>query len=283
MHTGTAFDKNGAAGGPGGHPNKGGIKMPELPEVETLCRQLQAAIGGRKILATEVFDKKLGGAGDMAGRSVRCVRRWGKTIEILLHDGQSVLINLRMTGRLFWHEEDKRPPHTRWRMNFSDGHVDLVDPRRFATVRMVQTCNRPSKNDLLHDFDKQTFLTKQAGRKVTVKTLMMDANAIAGIGNIYACEILHRTGISPLRPSRDVCEREWKDIFRTGRRILKKGIEKRGTSISDWRDLYGKPGENQHELKVYGRKGKECPVCGGEIVRIKQGSRSTYYCPGCQK
>jgi formamidopyrimidine-DNA glycosylase len=132
-------------------------------------------------------------------------------------------------------------------------------------------------------FGAKTFLAKQSTRKVSVKVLLMDPKAVAGIGNIYACEILYRAGLSPFRQAATLSESEWKAIFRQARRILKRGIEKRGTSISDWRDLYGCRGENQNELKAYGQEGKTCCTCGGFIARVKQGGRSTFYCPQCQK
>ena len=126
-------------------------------------------------------------------------------------------------------------------------------------------------------------MQSQAGRRVHVKILLMDPKAIAGIGNIYACEILHGAGISPTRPAAALSETEWRKIFRQARRVLRKAIAGRGTSISDWRDLYGCAGENQNELKVYGKEGEACSRCGGIIVRIRQGGRSTFYCPQCQK
>lgn len=257
--------------------------MPELPEVETLCRQLNTRIAGKKILATTVYDDKLTGIGSVGGRMTESVSRCGKTIVLNLDDGKSIKIHLRMTGRLLWQESKKREPHTRWRMKLVNGSVDLIDPRRFATIKLEPLNADESGNDLLTGFDEKIFLTRQAGRNVNVKVLLMDPKAIAGIGNIYACEILHRAGISPLRQAATLGDKEWKKLFRLAGRILKKGIAKRGTSISDWRDLYGCPGENQNELKVYGQAGKICRTCGGIITRIKQGGRSTFYCQQCQK
>jgi len=257
--------------------------MPELPEVETLCRQLRQKVKDIKIKKTLIFDSKLAGLEEIGGRIIRDVQRSGKTIQLLLDDGRCVFIHLRMTGRLFWNPHGERLPHTRWRMSLAKGHVDLVDPRRFATVRIGKAPGAKAANDLVQDFDERAFLEKHARRKVNVKVLLMDPKAIAGIGNIYACEILHKAGIAPTCPARDVSEEKWKDVFRHGRRILKKGIDKRGTSISDWRDLYGRPGENQHELKAYGREDQTCSICGGTIRRMKQGGRSTFYCPDCQK
>ena len=257
--------------------------MPELPEVETLCRQLHARIAEKKILATAVYDDKLAGLGSVRGSTVKAVRRSGKTIVLMLNDGRSITIHLRMTGRLLWQQGTQREAYTRWRMTLADGNVDLVDPRRFATVKVETTGPEKDFKDLMTDFHEKAFLEKQSMRKVSVKVLLMDPKAIAGIGNIYACEILHRAGISPFRQAATLSEKEWKTVLRQARRILKKGIEKRGTSISDWRDLYGCQGENQNELKAYRREGKTCCICGGVIARVKQGGRSTFYCPQCQK
>ncbi|KUG24450.1 formamidopyrimidine-dna glycosylase [hydrocarbon metagenome] len=257
--------------------------MPELPEVETLCRQLQEKLCGRKILVSEVYDDKLSGIKNFKTGRIIKVERQGKTIVIHLDSGYFIKIHLRMTGRLLWQENFKRPKHSRWKLSFDDGYVFLVDPRRFATVKVEKTRQEQLNNDLIADFDEKNFLENQAGRKVNVKTLLMDPKAVAGIGNIYACEIFHCSGISPLRQASTLSRQEWKRIFRIARRILKKGIEKRGTSISDWRDLYGCQGENQHELKAYGQERKRCSICGGEICRIKQGGRSTFYCPDCQR
>ncbi|HNZ65356.1 MAG TPA: bifunctional DNA-formamidopyrimidine glycosylase/DNA-(apurinic or apyrimidinic site) lyase [Smithella sp.] len=257
--------------------------MPELPEVETLCRQLTKKISGKRILSAEVYDSKLSGVKNFKQGTVVDVKRQGKTICINLADGNSLSIHLRMTGRLLWQESAVKPTYSRWRMRFKTGNVFLVDPRRFATVRVMKTVQGNIQNDFITGFDEKIFLAMHAGRKVTIKTLLMDPKAVAGIGNIYACEILKGAGISPLRIASALSRQEWKRIFTVARKILKKGIEKRGTSISDWRDLYGRPGENQRELKAYGREKKCCTLCGGTICRIKQGGRSTFYCPGCQK
>jgi formamidopyrimidine-DNA glycosylase len=257
--------------------------MPELPEVETLSRQLQHRIAGEKIRATRIYDHKLDGLEDVRGRTILGVCRLGKSILIMLDDGGGIVIHLRMTGRLFWRTDKKREPHTRWRMALAGGSIDLVDPRRFATVKVVRTEPEKPANDLMGRFNLKHFLERQAGRRVPVKILLMDTKAVAGIGNIYACEILHGAGISPVRQAAMLGDHEWKKIFSQARRVLKKAIAKRGTSISDWRDLYGCPGENQNELQVYGREGTTCCVCKEVIVRIKQGGRSTFYCPRCQK
>lgn len=258
--------------------------MPELPEVETLCRQLQKKIAGKKILSSEIYDSKLAHVDDLQGRVIAAVKRSGKTVEMILNDGNSVLIHLRMTGRLLWQEKSAgRPKHSRWRISLDEGNIYLVDPRRFATIKILPTKTSPTGNDIMQDFNEQYFIDKHGRRKTKVKNLIMDQNALSGIGNIYACEILHCAGIQPERPAASLTNKDWKKIFAKTKSILKKAIEKRGTSISDWRDLEGCKGENQFELKAYGREGEKCVKCGATIIRIKQGGRSSFYCPVCQK
>jgi formamidopyrimidine-DNA glycosylase len=201
----------------------------------------------------------------------------------VLDDGNFALIHLRMTGRLFWQEASARPKHSRWKMSFADGNVFLIDPRRFATIKILRKVESDFGKDIFKKFDLQAFLKNHGSRRTKVKSLIMDQRAVAGIGNIYACEILHRTGIHPERIAATLTPDDWKKVLRQAKVILKTAIKKRGTSVSDWRDLYGCPGENQHALKVYGREGKRCFICGGTICRIKQKGRSTFYCPKCQK
>ena len=257
--------------------------MPELPEVETLCRQLQTKICGKKILATKIYDDKLATIKNVRGQRVTAVEREGKRIVIVLDNGYAIFIHLRMTGRLLWQKDSVKPKHGRLRMTFADGNVFLVDPRRFATVEVLKKKNADATKDIFKAFDLKCFLGTHACRKTNVKTLIMDKNAVEGIGNIYACEILHRAGISPKRTASKLTKADWNKIFKEARIVLEKSIKKRGSSISDWRDLYGRKGENQHELKAYGKEGKDCSKCGGTIRRIKQGGRSTFYCPKCQK
>jgi len=257
--------------------------MPELPEVETLCRQLNQKIIGETILATETYDDKLASVKNVRGRKATAVEREGKRIVIALDNGTAIFIHLRMTGRLLWQKDSEKPKHSRWKMVFTAGNVFLVDPRRFATVEVIKKKDSDPTKDIFKDFDLKRFIKAHASRKTNVKTLIMDKNAVEGIGNIYACEILHRTCINPQCPAAQLAESDWKRIFRQAKVILEKSIMKRGTSISDWRDLYGEKGENQHELKAYGQEGKKCSKCGGTIFRIKQGGRSTFYCPECQK
>jgi len=257
--------------------------MPELPEVETLCRQLRAKVCGKEIMRCNVYDVKLAGVKNIVHKKITGVMRRGKTICLCLHHMKDIVIHLRMSGRLYWQSESTQPDYCRWALSFADGNLYLIDPRRFATVSIEKRRSEDIDNDLLIKFDQGKFFCRHARRKINVKQLLMDSNAIAGIGNIYASEILHSASISPWRQAASLSSEEWKILFDSARKILVKGITCRGTSISDWRDLHGFQGEYQNELKVYGREGKPCSSCRGNIVRIKQGGRSTFYCPSCQK
>lgn len=257
--------------------------MPELPEVETLCRQLKPVIVGRAILGLRVLDARLGNLPALEGRAVRSIGRHGKRMVWLLSDGQCLVFQLRMTGRLFWLEGDDTVPHARMVLSFPAGRVVLSDPRRFATVELCRFAPCSPAADGLGALDPKRLADAARKRRLPVKSFLMDQKAVAGIGNIYASEILHRAGIDPLRPACDLFPAEWKKIASASARILKKAVESRGTSISDWRDLHAGPGDYQRHLRVYGRRGEPCRTCGGEIRRVLIAGRSTFYCPRCQK
>jgi formamidopyrimidine-DNA glycosylase len=258
--------------------------MPELPEVETLCRQLQPIILGEKIHGFEIVDSRLGIIGGIVGRNVTSVVRQGKALEIELDKSVKLVLHLRMTGRFQWQSSHQAlPSHTRFIMAFPHGSLLCIDPRRFATLSLRDTirCNNtvidPSRNYPL------SSLWKNAGvKRLPVKSFLIDQRIIAGIGNIYACEILHGALIKPWRQTCSVTKQEWKRIATVMRDILNRAIACRGTSVSDWRDLHGNKGEYQHELKVYRREGCPCPRCHGEIQRVRLSGRGTYFCPDCQ-
>ncbi len=257
--------------------------MPELPEVETLCRQLRREISGKKIIKTRIFDKKLPRLGTLRGKTVMNVRRRGKTVGIELDGGYYLLVHLRMTGRLLWQTDASMPRYARWQMSLEGGEVFLSDPRRFATIKVTNKCPESVGAEIFGDFHLEKLMQRHGRRKIKVKALLMDQNAICGIGNIYACEILHRCGIHPEKEVSQLTSAQWQEMMRQAKSVLKKAIMKRGTSISDWRDLYGRKGENQHELTVYGKAGSPCPFCGTTVRRVKQSGRGTYFCPTCQK
>jgi formamidopyrimidine-DNA glycosylase len=258
--------------------------MPELPEIETLCRQLRQIIVGTEITKTRIIDTKLGTIKGLTGKMVRGIRRHGKVLAIELEGGLSLLFHLRMTGRLQWQNNSNGLlPHTRLVISFPQGRLFLIDVRRFATVRVHKQGNGLSVGkDPLEDFSPAHLWDMARYSSLPIKSFLMDQRRITGIGNIYACEILHLARIDPWRRVNSLSPEEWQEIGEAMRKIFKRAIACRGTSVSDWRDLFGKEGEHQGYLLVYAREGAECYTCGRKIIRKKLNGRGTYYCPTCQ-
>jgi formamidopyrimidine-DNA glycosylase len=259
--------------------------MPELPEVETLCRQLRQVIADREILSVDILDPRLGAADGLVGRKITAFTRQGKAVEMKLDNDARLLLHLRMTGKMEWQSTSRAlPPHTRFTISFSHGRLLCIDTRRFATLVITADGSSQSfvKEPLL-DFRTEKLHKIARVKKLPVKSFLMDQRWIAGIGNIYACEILHEVSMNPWRPVCEVSLREWRRIERAAKEILEKAITCRGTTVSDWRDLFGQKGEYQHELKVYGREGLPCLRCRGSIQRLRLSGRGTYFCPSCQK
>ena len=259
--------------------------MPELPEVETLCRQLRRVITNREILSVEILDHRLGAVDGLVGRKITAVTRQGKAVEIKLDNDARLLLHLRMTGKMQWQRSSRAlPPHTRFTISFSHGRLLCIDPRRFATLAITADgSSQAFVKEPLHDFRIEELHKIARMKKLPVKSFLMDQRLIAGIGNIYACEILHEVSISPWRRVSGVSLREWRKIERATKEILERAIACRGTTVSDWRDLFGRKGEYQHELKVYGREGLPCIRCQGIIERLRLSGRGTYFCPTCQR
>jgi formamidopyrimidine-DNA glycosylase len=259
--------------------------MPELPEVETLIRQLRNVITTERIRAVRIYDEKLKYLPEVIGRRVRAVRRAGKGVEIDL-GGPVIHIHLRMSGRLYWRPAgDIIPSHARFSIFFDTGEILCIDPRRFATLTLYcgPAALRNRSVNLLAGMNVPEICARAGDRRLPVKAFLLDQQAMPGMGNIYACEILFAAAVSPWRRTGDVTAIEWGRIAAAAGSILKEAVFCRGTSISDWRDLFGRPGEYQRRLKVYDREGKICFRCPARIERRKLSGRGTYYCPGCQK
>jgi formamidopyrimidine-DNA glycosylase len=190
-----------------------------------------------------------------------------------------------MTGRLLWQTGGASlPPYTRLVIAFSAGKLLLIDPRRFATfhVRSEAVALPPLANPL--EGLPASRLREIAGmRRLPVKSFLMDQRLIAGIGNIYACEILHHACIDPRRPSGGLSAGEWRKVEQAAAEIFPRAVACRGTTVSDWRDLFGMSGENQEHLEVYSREGEVCRRCGRKIECKKISGRGTWFCPACQK
>ena len=243
--------------------------MPELPEVETLCRQLRQVVLGRPILNLEILDRKLDAGINPAGRSVTDIRRVGKGVDITLTGGLALKIHLRMSGRLYWQEQYHIIlPHTRFVITFPHGIISCVDPRRFATLSLVKIDLKPALvDDSLLGFNPIKLWNAAKRRKLPIKSFLLDQRVIGGVGNIYACEILHEAAIHPQRGADTLSMAEWHHLENITIDILRRAIACRGTTLSDWRDLFGRKGEYQTCLKVYGQEGRCCPRCGSVIRR----------------
>ncbi len=258
--------------------------MPELPEVETLCRQLRQVVLGARILKGRILDKRLGKMEDIGGKKVLAITRRGKVFQFQLEGGRSLFFQLRMTGRFHWQEESGIPPRARFHLSFPHGSLFLTDVRRLATLQCSRGENGfPPGWEPLDGLDHRRIFEIARRRRLPVKSFLMDQKVIAGVGNIYASEILFQSRISPLRRASSLTLHEWTKIVRVTRKILDRAVRCRGTSISDWKDLFGRKGEYQEHLRVYGRAGKACRRCGAAVRRVVMSGRGTFYCPACQK
>lgn len=258
---------------------------------------------------------------EVIGEKILNVRRIGKNILIGLSNNKTILVHQKMTGhflygnwRLSESEEVLSPAGRMWKwkskeagpikddpqnrfihlvFDLSNGkQLALSDLRKFAKVLLCPTDKLDELKDInnlgpdpsAEDFDFNKFQERLAGKKGRLKTVLMDQTVFAGIGNIYSDEILWLSGIHPLRKVSFLTQEELKSIFNSTKKILKKAIEARGTSYSDYRDPYGKKGGYQKMLYVYGLEGEKCQKNdGGIIARLKVGSRSAHFCPVHQK
>lgn len=271
--------------------------MPELPEVETVVRDLARMVPGTTIRAVEVVHADLvdgEGADDFArglvGRTIRSVTRRAKNIVFDLGGGERLVVNLGMTGRLLVaRPEDTPPTHPGVRIHLHDGRLLLYhDTRRFG--RLWRTGDEGWTAwegalgvEPLSDAFTPAHLGKLAARsRVAVKTWLMDQRRVVGVGNIYASEALFRAGVDPRRPANSLTEDEIRRIHDAVRQVLTEAIEFRGTTLLDYRDASGERGEFARRLRVYDRGGQPCTACDTPVERIVQGGRSTFFCPVCQ-
>jgi len=261
--------------------------MPELPEVETLRRQLEKILPGSEVLGIEVFDKsRIGELENICNCRVEEICREGKFLKLKLSGGREIVVHLRMTGHLYWLEKGDIPPakHARLLISFPQGKICLIDPRRFATVeiRTQDKCQLKILDAYRDSITGKDLKAAAKSRKIPVKNFLLDQKEVAGLGNIYVCEILFRAGIDPWKKSCDLTTMEWNRIIKEFRPVLKRAIACRGTSVSDWKDLLGEKGSYQEHLQVYGREGQPCFRCKNPVQRKPIGGRSTFYCPVCQ-
>lgn len=298
--------------------------MPELPEVQTIVSDLQKILPGLKIgdvwtdwkkmfknCSFENFKK------EVVGEKILNVRRVGKNILIGLSSSKTILVHQKMTGHFLygnwelkngkWLSKNNDPirndPQNRFIHLIFDlsnkKQLALSDLRKFAKVLLwptdklseLEDINNLGPDPTAEDFDFKKFQERftpltagQASKKGKIKTVLMDQSVFAGIGNIYSDEILWLSGIHPMKPVSSLTQEELKLIFTSTKKILKKALEARGTSDSDYRDPSGKKGKYQEMLYVYGLKGEKCQKRdGGTIARLKIAGRSAHFCPEHQR
>lgn len=271
--------------------------MPELPEVETIRRQLEKEVVSQQITAIVVHrhDVVRGEIFSLRNQTLFGVRRFGKLLVLDFNNGISACIHLKMTGRLtLLSSEASTPSHTHVEFHLQEAHglnrLFFSDIRRFGYLHILPTDQvetlpfittlgkEPLKNFTFQDFQ---FVVQRSTRGI--KTLLLDQTKIAGIGNIYACEALWMAKIHPLRLCRSLSLLEQKRLFSAIEEVLQEGISRGGASDNTYRDLLGEKGNYQQFFKVYGRNGEPCVRCESTIERLVIGGRGTWFCPTCQR
>jgi len=270
--------------------------VPELPEVETIVRGLSGTIVGRTIECAELRLAKMAIAPSgvrfepaVAGERIAAVRRRGKYAVIELGSGHSLVTSLRMTGRLVVAPAvAPEYPATHLVLHLDGGrHLRFSDVRTFGRMRLVAPGEAWDRElgiePLSSGFTQQAFAGMLAGRTTPIKALLLDQRRVAGIGNIYACEALWEARVRPSRPARALTKPATRRLRHAIVEVLRRAIARRGTSVDDYVDSGGLRGSFQYDLSVYGRRGRECPRCGGRIVRTVVAQRGTWWCRRCQR
>jgi formamidopyrimidine-DNA glycosylase len=289
--------------------------MPELPEVETIVTGLKKEVLNRTFLDIWTDTPKLVKHPDfkefkknIIGRKILNAKRRAKNILICLDNDYVLLVHQKMTGHLIvgnWKEEkgkwaaksagplrdDSMNTYLHFIFFLDDGRqLALSDVRKFAKIELwkkeelseSKEFSRLGPEPLDPDFTYAKFKALFSKKIGVVKQVLMDPNFIAGIGNIYASEILFEAKIHPASRAEHLDEMDLKNLYSAIRKLLKKGVETGGASMSDFRNIYGEKGSFQKAFKVYQQEGRPCPYCGGKVVRVTIGQRGTFYCPKCQ-
>ncbi|WP_435230472.1 bifunctional DNA-formamidopyrimidine glycosylase/DNA-(apurinic or apyrimidinic site) lyase [Pseudopelagicola sp. nBUS_20] len=283
--------------------------MPELPEVETVRRGLQPAMQNAMIARVQVnrpnlrwpFPENM--ASRLNGATVQQLRRRSKYILVDLSTDETLLIHLGMSGRMtisgdqmgqFAHNHPKAEKHDHVVFDMDNGaRITFNDPRRFGAMDLRPTGQINSHSllaklgpePLSNAFDETYMIAQLSGRNTPIKSALLDQRIVAGLGNIYVCEVLFRTKISPKRKAGALSHLRAASLVPTIRKVLSDAIEVGGSSLRDFRQTDGELGYFQHSFDVYGREGRPChtPKCKAKITRITQAGRSSFYCTQCQR
>ncbi len=270
--------------------------MPELPEVETVVRGLRDQIVGKKIQGVVLSDKKLrkqypSNLSAIAGSRVVSVERRSKYILITLNNNDVIVVHLGMSGKLLFGSKIPENKHDHVKISLGSENLVYNDPRRFGLVTLIPA-NDLEKNELFcelgiepltDEFDYK-YLKKLVKNKTgTIKTFIMNAKYIVGVGNIYASESLFYAGIDPMRKPSSLTDSELKKLVDSIKKVLIAAIDSGGSTLRDYVRSNGDVGGFQHEFAVYGKKGESCKLCGTKIAMVRIAGRSTFYCNKCQK
>ncbi|MYF89719.1 MAG: bifunctional DNA-formamidopyrimidine glycosylase/DNA-(apurinic or apyrimidinic site) lyase [Boseongicola sp. SB0676_bin_33] len=283
--------------------------MPELPEVETVRRGLLPVMEGTRILQADVNRPDLRWplpklmAERVSGTRVTSLRRRSKYLLADLSSGETLLVHLGMSGRILISGEAPGAFRNRHAMHDRHDHVvfhmeggarvTFNDPRRFGAMDLVATDSVERHQRLAgigpeplgNAFDEVYLTSTLKGRRTTIKSALLDQRVVAGLGNIYVCEALHRAGVAPARRVSRLAAKRIASLVPNVRDVLSEAIAAGGSSLRDYRQADGELGYFQHAFRVYGRAGEPCtkPGCGGRIVRTVQSGRSSFHCPKCQR
>ena len=283
--------------------------MPELPEVETVRRGLAPAMEGAVIARAEVrrdglrwpFPERM--AERLTGARVERLRRRSKYILADLSTGETLLIHLGMSGRMlisgtalgsFHHAHPAPKKHDHVVLGMDDGaRITFNDARRFGAMDLFPTGDdaahpllaKLGPEPLGNAFNEDYLIAALVGKTTPIKAALLDQHIVAGLGNIYVCEVLHRAGISPKRKAGRIAGARVAALVPVIREVLAEAIASGGSSLKDYRQADGELGYFQHAFRVYDREGSPCatPGCTATIRRIVQGGRSSFYCPACQR
>lgn len=286
--------------------------MPELPEVETVRRGLEPVLAGRRLARVEArrpdlrFPLPEGFVQRLTGARIEALTRRAKYLLAPLDRGETLVMHLGMSGRFeiartegavrpgeFRYAVDPDPRHAHVAFETDDGgRVTYYDPRRFGYMDLIETEKLEGHpwfaalgpEPLSESFDAAHLAARFSGRRQGSKTLLLDQRIVAGLGNIYVCEALHRSRISPFRPAGRISRPRLARLAEAVREVLAAAIAAGGSTLRDYAAADGALGYFQHSFRVYGREGEPCQNlgCGGIIARRSQAGRSTFYCPRCQ-
>ena len=283
--------------------------MPELPEVETVRRGLLPVMEGAVLTRTDVnrpdlrwpFPPRM--SERLSGVTINALRRRSKYILADLSSAETLIIHLGMSGRIlisgdplgqYHHDHPAPEKHDHVVFHIANGaRVTFNDPRRFGAMDLIETAKHETHKLLAslgpeplgNAFNEDYLVATLKTRRTPIKSALLDQKVVAGLGNIYVCEVLFRAGISPLRKASNISEERLASLVPLIREVLGEAIDAGGSSLKDYRQADGELGYFQHAFQVYDREGEACrtPDCEGVISRTVQSGRSSFHCTKCQR